>query len=135
MPHERLSARLIRQFAAFFGVGIIAAIVHFGLLIGLVEALGMAAVPATLIGYVAGGGVSYALNRAFTYRSTRNHIEAGWRFAIVAGVGFGLTYLLMGLLHDRLGLHYLPSQVITTGLVLVWSFLAHKFWSFREKTG
>lgn len=125
-------ARLIRQFAAFFGVGIVAAIVHFGLLIGLVELAKLPAIPATLIGYVAGGVVSYALNRAFTYQSTRNHVDAGWRFAVVAGVGFCLTFLLMGLMHGRLGWHYLVSQVITTGIVLLWSFVAHKFWSFGE---
>jgi putative flippase GtrA len=125
---------LLRQFAAFFGVGVVAAIVHYGLLIGLVEFGLLSAIAATLIGYVAGGLVSYGLNRAFTYRSTRNHVDASWRFALVAGVGFGLTFVLMALLHGQLGWHYLIAQLITTGVVLIWSFLAHKFWSFGEKT-
>lgn len=127
-------ARLGRQFVAFFGVGIVAAIVHYGALIGLVEALGWPALPATLVGYVAGGIVSYGLNRSLTYEAQRGHAEAGWRFATVAAVGFALTAGLMALLHGRLGLHYLVAQVITTGIVLVWSFLAHKFWSFRDRS-
>lgn len=123
---------LLRQFSAFFGVGVIAAIVHYSVLIGGVELGGLRAVPATLAGYIFGGIVSYILNRRHTYRSDRPHDEAGWRFAVVAGIGFLITYGLMSLFVDRWALPYLPAQVVTTGIVLVWSFFAHKYWSFRQ---
>lgn len=119
------------QFGAFFSVGIVAAIVHYGLLIMLVEGGGWAPVPATLAGYVAGGIVSYALNRRHTYRSERPHREATWRFAVVAGIGFVLTGLIMQVLTGGFGAPYLPAQVVTTGIVLVWSFLANRWWTFR----
>ena len=121
---------LIAQITAFTGVGVIAAIVHYSLLVGLVELGGWRAVPATLVGYVGGGVVSYWLNRTHTYRSDRPHQEAGWRFAVVAGVGFLVTYAVMHALVERWEWPYLPTQILTTCLVLVWSFLAHKFWSF-----
>ncbi len=122
----------LRQVTAFFGVGVVAAITHYGTLIGLVETGLMRVIPATLLGYVLGGIVSYALNRMMTFEATRSHAQAGWRFAVVAGVGFGLTWLLMSLIHGRWGVPYLAAQVLTTGVVLVWSFLAHKYWSFGE---
>ncbi|HZH11681.1 MAG TPA: GtrA family protein [Microvirga sp.] len=122
--------RLARQFAAFFGVGLAAAVAHYGLLILLVERGGMHPVPATLAGYVAGGLVSYGLNRRHTYRSSRPHREATWRFALVAFVGFLLTWFLMHALTVWLGGPYLPAQVITTGVVMLWSFMAHKIWTF-----
>lgn len=133
MRDARPSQGLFRQIVAFFGVGIVAAITHYGTLIGLVETGAMAVIPATLVGYVLGGGVSYALNRLMTFEATRSHAEAGWRFAVVAGVGFGLTWLLMSLIHGRWGMPYLLAQIVTTGIVLVWSFLAHKYWSFGER--
>jgi putative flippase GtrA len=126
---------LHRQFSMFVVVGVAAAVVHYGMLIALVEAWGVRPVPATLAGYVAGGIVSYVLNRRHTYRSDRPHEEAGWRFAVVAGVGFVLTSIFMYLLHDLAGLHYLLAQVLTTGVVLVWSFAAHRFWTFGEGKG
>lgn len=126
-------AGLLRQVVAFFGVGVIAAIAHYGMLIGLVETGAMAVIPATLVGYGLGGIVSYVLNRLMTFEATRSHRQAGWRFAVVAGVGFGLTWLLMSLIHGRWGVPYLVAQIITTGVVLVWSFLAHKYWSFGER--
>lgn len=119
-----------RQFAVFIIVGVAAAVVHYGVLIALVELRGVAPVPATLAGYVAGGVVSYVLNRRHTYESERPHEEAGWRFAVVAGVGFVLTSAFMYALHDVWGLHYLAAQVLTTGVVLVWSFGAHRYWTF-----
>ena len=74
--------------------------------------------------------VSYVLNRRHTYRSDRPHDQAGWRFAVVAGVGFVLTLGLMTLFVDRWALPYFPAQIVTTGIVLLWSFFAHKFWTF-----
>ena len=122
--------RLIRQFVAFFGVGVAAAVVHYGLLIGLVEGAGSHPVPATLAGYIAGGLVSYVLNRKHTYESSRPHREATWRFALVAFVGFLLTWGFMHLFTVRLGAPYLAAQLVTTGIVMLWSFLAHKAWTF-----
>ena len=123
---------LFRQFLSFFGVGLFAAVAHYGTLIAGVEAFGLRPVPATLAGYMLGGAVSYGLNRRHTYASDRPHSEAGWRFAAVAGVGFLLTYGLMHLFVERLGLPYLPMQVVTTGIVLLWSFFAHKLWTFGQ---
>ncbi len=127
---SRSLALLARQFTAFFGVGLVAAVAHYGLLIALVEGGGLHPVPATLAGYVAGGLVSYALNRRHTYTSRRPHREATWRFALVAFVGFLLTWLFMHAFTIRLGAPYLPAQLVTTGIVMLWSFLAHKAWTF-----
>lgn len=121
---------LARQLSAFALVGLLAAAAHYGALVGLVELAGWRAVPATLVGYVAGGLVSYVLNRSLTFASDRPHQEAGWRFALVAAVGFGLTWGVMHLLVDRLGAPYLPAQLVTTGLVMGWSFIANRLWTF-----
>ncbi len=121
-----------REIAAFVVVGLLAAIVHYGLLLSLVEGYRLDPVRAALAGYAAGGLVSYLLNRRHTYRSERPHRQAAWRFAAVAAIGFGLTGCVMALLVRVGGAPYLPAQVATTGIVLVWSFLAHKIWTFRS---
>lgn len=127
-------AHMARQFVAFFGVGIIAAIVHYSLLIGLVEIFFYDPVSATLAGYVVGGLVSYVLNRLYTYEAARSVLGAGWRFAVAAAVGLVLTYALMAVFTRWMSWHYLVAQIVTTGIVLVWSFLAHKYWSFRDRS-
>lgn len=122
---------LKRQFSTFVVVGFTAAVVHYGALIALVEVFGWGAAAASLAGYALGGVVSYGLNRTHTYASDRPHHEAGWRFVVVAGAGFVLTYLFVRLFHEVAGLHYVLAQVLTTGVVLFWNFLAHKVWTFR----
>jgi putative flippase GtrA len=122
--------RLVCQFSSFAGVGIVATSVHYGLLIGLVEVLDVSAVAAAMVGCVAGAVVSYGLNRRHTFHSNLPHQQAGRRFAIVALGGFGLTYLFMSFFVDFGGVPYLPAQAATTGIVMLWSFLGHRMWTF-----
>ena len=118
------------QLTAFTAVGVFAAIAHYSALVALVEGAGWRPVPATLVGYFAGGVVSYILNRRHTFASDRPHAEAGWRFAAVAAVGFCLTWAFMQLFVEAMALPYLPAQLVTTGIVLVWSFVANRVWTF-----
>jgi putative flippase GtrA len=83
-----------------------------------------------MAGYVAGGLVSYALNRRLTFAGDRPHRESAWRFALVAAGGFAWTGLVMALFVGRLGTPYLPAQAATTLMVLFWGFLANRLWSF-----
>jgi putative flippase GtrA len=122
---------LLRQFSSFFWIGLIVVAVHYGVLVFLVEIVHVAVLPATLTGYTAGGVVSYLLNRHHTFKTGRPHEEASWRFVVVAGVGFGLTSGFMYLFYEKWLLPYLLAQLMTTGFVMLWSFAAHKFWTFR----
>lgn len=121
---------LFRQFSSFVVVGFIATGVHYAVLIGLVEIAGISAVAAALVGYGAGGTVSYGLNRRLTFRTKLPHEAAVSRFTLVAAVGFGLTYIFMSLFVRAAGIPYLPAQVATTGIVMFWSFAAHRLWTF-----
>lgn len=123
--------RLAKQFRRFVMVGLAATVGHYAVLIALVESGLATSVPATLAGYLVGGVISYLLSRRHAFSSDRPHREAVWRFVLVASVGFLLTGFLMSLLHIGWGLHYLVAQVIVTGTVMLWSFLANRFWTFR----
>ncbi len=123
--------QLLRQFSVFFWVGILVAGIHYSLLIGLVQIAHAPVLPSALAGYTAGGVVSYLLNRHHTFQTGRPHEEASWRFGVVAGVGFGLTTVFMLIFYDKLQVPYLLAQIMTTGIVMLWSFVAHKFWTFR----
>ena len=122
-----------RQISAFLIVGSLATIVHYGLMISLVEGQGWTYLPATLIGFLGGATVSYLLNRRHTYsRQMRRHSEASWRFLIVATTGFGLTFVSGYIFVNLLGFPYIFGQMITTGIVLVWNFTANRIWTFKS---
>lgn len=134
MPPRRLP-RQSRQLMAYVLAGGLTAVAHYGVLVGLVELARVDPVPATLAGFVVGAVVSYALNRWMTFEATRSHAQASWRFGLIAIGGFGLTWMLMHLFVTRLSLPYLPMQFVTTGFVMVFSFLGHKFFSFADRAG
>ncbi len=124
---------ILRQFIAFFIVGIIAATVHFGILIALKEGYSWRFIPATLVGFVGGAITSYLLNRNHTFKgTTRSHGSAFSRFFAVASFGFALTFLLNYGFNTLLGWHYLLAQVLTTIIVMFWNFLANRVWTFNR---
>ena len=121
---------LVRQLVSFVRIGLAATALHYAVLVGMVQGLRTSPVPSALLGYCCGGFLSYALNRRHTFQSERPHGEAVWRFAVVAGVGFLLTFALMALLVGRWRVPYLAAQVLTTGLVMFWTFAANRAWTF-----
>lgn len=122
---------LIRQFIKFTGVGLVSAIGHYGLLITLVQIAAVPAVPASAAGALLGALINYSLNYRYTFRSSRQHREAVLRFAAVATVGLVLNTLFMWVGVEIIGAHYLLSQVVTTGLVMIWSFAGNRYWTFH----
>ena len=127
--------RQFRQLATYVFAGGLTAVAHYGVLIGLVELGHVDPVPATLAGFIVGAVVSYLLNRWLTFDATHSHAQATWRFALIAAGGFVLTGILMHLFVARAGLPYLPMQLVTTGIVMMFSFVGHKFFSFADRAG
>lgn len=116
----------------FLLVGGLSTFAHYLLLAALVECAAVDVLPATAAGYVLGAVVNYLLNRRFTFRSARAHGAAVPRFVAVWLAGLLATVLLMALCVQGLGWHWLPSQVLTTGLVLVLNYLGHARFAFRS---
>jgi hypothetical protein len=126
---------LPRQISTFFGVGLVSLGADYGVFLLLTEFLGIEAVGGALAGYLAGGLVNYLLNRAHTFTTERNHVQAGLRFVSVMAVGFSLTGLFMWLFTAQLGAPGILARLLTTGIVFVWNFSAHKLWTFGERVG
>jgi putative flippase GtrA len=125
------SAQLVR-FVRFAAVGAVGTVAHYALLLFMVEVLGTAALAGAVAGFVLGAAVNYTLSRMLVFDSTRPHGEALPRFLAVAVVGLGWTAVLMALLVDYAGLHYLLAQFLTTALLLLWHYAGNALWTFRR---
>ena len=88
--------------------------------------------PASAAGALLGAWINYTLNYHFTFRSSKRHREAVLKFAAVATVGLVLNTLFMWVGVELIGAHYLLGQIVTTGLVLIWSFAGNRFWTFQS---
>ena len=123
---------LLRQFSKFTGVGFASAIGHYGVLIGMVQLAGTDPVPASAAGATLGAVINYSLNYHFTFRSNQQHKEAFLKFLLIAAVGLVLNTIFMWIGVKKFGIEYVFSQIITTGLVLFWSFFANRHWTFAR---
>ena len=121
---------IVNQFARFAGVGIIGTAVHYLLLIIMVEVFNRDPVSGSAVGFLGGALVNYYLNRHYTFKSDARHMVAMPKFLAVAAIGMILNVTIMATLTSLLDFQYLIDQIFATTVVLLWNFIANKFWTF-----
>ncbi len=112
-------------------MGTLSAVGHYGLLITLVQVFSIAPVPASAAGSLLGAVINYSLNYKYTFRSTARHSVAISKFSMIALTGLILNSALMWIGVELLDMHYLLAQIITTALILVWSYCGNRYWTFQ----
>jgi len=130
---EILGKLPLGQFFKYAAVGLIGTAVHYTVLWGLVEYRHLDSVYGSVIGFVAGAFTNYVANYHLTFKSRKNHQVALPQFFSVAVVGLFVNTFVVALGTRWLGWHYLLSQLLATGFVLVLTFLGNKYWTFRHK--
>ncbi len=128
-----IDGKLVRQFGSFAGIGAIATLMQYALLVMAVEWTAMNAVLASSMAFLLSGALNYYLNYRFTFVSSNNHRAAAGRFAAVAGIGLILNALVMMMLIHWFGLPYMAAQLIATGFVLIWNFSGNAAWTFAAQ--
>ena len=123
---------MLRKLFRYGVVGIVGTPAHYLTLILLVEAGGIEPVYATIVGSAVGALVNYLLNRRYTFKSAKAHLDAGPKFFMVAlGTGI-LNAVLVYLGVDLLDMHYLFVQIVATLIVFLSNFILNSAWTFRE---
>ena len=119
----------IHSFSLHVVTGFAAVAAHYALMYGLMR-LGVAPVPASAAGFVAGALTRFALSYAHVFSPTRSVHVAGARFIVAIALQLGAnTALLAGLTHG--GLAVWPAQVLTTILLTFVNYLVYRWWVFR----
>jgi len=129
------TVHITQQFVRYAAVGAIGTLVHYGVLVVLVQSQAAGALIASTIGFGAGALVNYLLNYYLTFRSRERHHEALAKFMTVALLGLAVNAAVMALLAGALGLHYLLAQLVATAVVLAAGFLANRWWTFGRHSG
>lgn len=124
----------IKQFFKFCVVGTIGTAIDFGLLYVLVEFGHVFYLLAATISFIAAVINNYLLNKVWTFQDkNRNFFKQFVQFLLVSLVGLGLNLLILYLLVDKAHLWYIFAKVLATGVVLIWNFIANKFWTFKKE--
>jgi len=119
---DAASARLA-QLWRFLLVGGVATLTQYLALMVLVEFAGNGPISSSALGYLCGAGVSYGLNRSWTFNSSAPHRKAMPRFAAMVCLGFLLNDAAMFVLTKWAGVNYLFAQVGASAIVLLANYL------------
>lgn len=125
-----LSREAAREFLRFAAVGAAATIVHYVLMIALVEALGVSPVLATVCGFLVGALGSYSLHRRYTFAARPAFGKGLAKYLLVVAIGAVINAGIVAAFVAA-GIHYMIGQVVATGLVLIWNFGAARAFVFR----
>lgn len=121
-----------RRLITFLMVGGLATVCQYIILIGLVEFAIFGPVIASGIGAFFGAVLNYILNKLATFKSIAEHKVTAPRFIVVATIAIALNAFLMALFTKTFNLNYLPAQIITTGLIVLFTYNANRIWTFKQ---
>jgi len=77
---------------------------------------------------------NFTLNKYWTFQNRSSNIRKQFlKFLIVSTMGLVITEGCMVLFVYGLKIWYMSAKLITSGLVLVWNFLANKYWTFKDR--
>ena len=121
--------RLLR----FGAVGLLAAAVHYWVVIGLVELLRIQPLQANFGGFAVAFWVSYFGHRYWTFANPEGAGVAAsfMRFLAIAVSGFCLNELLFYLFLRYLELPYYVALGIVVLIVAVMTYVLSRWWAFR----
>jgi putative flippase GtrA len=122
----------VARLARYGVAGLLSMLTHLGGTVLLVEVAGLRPVVATNIGFAASIAVSYTLQRAWVFGSSRRHREALPRFLSVTALSGVINLLIMAVGHETLGLDYRLAQAVAIVVIPIVNYTANSTWTFRS---
>lgn len=115
------------QFFRYLFVGGFAAVINIGSLYVLKEFVHIYYLIANVLGFMLGLITNYILSKwlIFSKENNLNKLTEFIIYAIIGIVGLGLDTVFVWLFTE-LGLYYMISKIVSTGLVFIWNFFARK---------
>lgn len=123
---------LFLQLTRFGLVGISAALVHFTVVVVLVELQWLLPLIANIVAFGLAFQVSYWGHRNWTFSGTQQkHAVALPRFLLVSSLAFVANESLFYLLMAEFNLSYIPALVLVLSILPLLVFTVNKLWVFE----
>jgi putative flippase GtrA len=116
-----------------FGVvGVLTAVIHYGLLFCGVEWLRLDSTLASSVGFVAAVSFNYLMHYRWTFGEPAPHGRTLWRYLVMIACGFLLNGGLMYAGTGYSDWHYLVVQTLVFVVVITWNLGVSSLWVFRS---
>jgi len=122
----------IKLFIVYVFFAGIATIVDLGFLYMLTEFLGIYYFYSAIFAYMGGISTNYCLNKFFNFKNRNKKILKQFGlFIFVALIGLIMNQLIILYLVEVLNMWYMLAKMISTLVVMFWSFYGHKKVTFE----
>jgi putative flippase GtrA len=121
------------RFARYVVSGGTATVIHYAILVTLVELGRVNETLSTAIGYFSSAVVHYLILYYWVFSSGVHHGRTTGRYVAVVLVSLLINTLIFWLFFEVFGIWYLFAQVITTCLVLAVTYTANSRFTFAPK--
>jgi len=119
-------------FVKYCIVGVLGTTVDAGSLYLFVEYANLPVLPATVLSFLLAVINNFILNKIWTFKNRSTNVRKLFiKFLIISVVGLMITTLSMYIFVYVIGIWYIASKLMTSGIVLTWNFLGNKYWTFR----
>ena len=122
-----------RPLARYVLSGGIATAIHYSILVILVEVAKLDETLSTAIGYFSSSIFHYLILYYWAFGSTATHSGAVIRFCGVAGSSLLLNSAIFWIFLEIIGLWYLVAQIITSCLVLGYTYSINSRFTFARR--
>src|SRR3989338_7769623 len=119
----------------FFINGILAAVIHLGILYYLTDFLGVWYVGSTMIAYAIAFLFSFSLQKFWTFQES-GFDKIRWQapiYFIVGAINLGLNGVGIYLVVEKLHIWYILAQIIVSGLIAIESFVIYRYFIFKKE--
>jgi putative flippase GtrA len=130
-PKQRLKATVIAQFVKFGIVGVGNTLLSLAVYAALVKGFDVWYLAASAIGYAVGMVNGFLWNRSWTFRGHVGDALTPVRWCVVQGFGLAANLGLVFLFVHNAGLDKLLGQACATAIVVFFTFIANRAWTFR----
>ena len=121
----------MKTLVKFLGVGVIATLIQYLILVVLVEKTTALPYIASAIGYLISAIFNYLVNYYFSFGSSADHITAISKFFVVVAIGLSINSALMFFATEVAKFGYVVSQLGTTAFVTFSNFIFLKNWAYK----
>ena len=123
---------VVREINLFAVVGVTSTAINYVAALAAQHLLGLAPLPAGVVGYAAAVGVSYFGNSLLTFRRPAIHGPQFARFAAISLVGLAINLGLVFAGAHLLGWPLWKALIPVVLIVPAATFVMSKFWAFAE---